>query len=138
MKIDRILSRVYRSSSMVIVPIVMLTCLLCKWPFVMITIALLASIAICSPAMLSLQILIWMFQKIHVEQAFAWMLLFSFIPLWSFIVAWLLADFVPGKIWFVLLIAMFSGYIGLLKHGISVSQFFKSIQNGREENHSID
>lgn len=125
-------------SSVVIVPIILSACLVCQWPVTMIIIAMLASIVISSPAMLSLQVFVWLFQKIKFERIFIWMLLLSSIPILSLVVAWLFAEFVPGKIWFVLLLGMLSGYVGLLTNGLSVSQFFNSTQYEREENNSID
>jgi hypothetical protein len=132
------LSKVFKMSSMIIVPIVLLACLVCKWPVTMIVIALLASIVISSPAMLSLQVFVWLFQKTTFERGFIWMFLLSSIPVLSLIVAWMFADFVPGKIWFVLLLGMLSGYVGLLTNGLSVSQFFNSTPYERKENNSID
>lgn len=62
------------------------------------------------------------------------MLLMASIPPLALTAAWLFADFVPGKVGFVLLLGILSGYAGILYHGISVSQFFNSTQHGREEN----
>jgi len=133
MDLNKILSKIYKASSIVIGVIVLSTCILCKWPLITVVIALLASIVISSPALISLQILVWLFQRIKFGWAFLRMPLFSLIPLLSFIVALLFAGFVPGKIWFVLLIGILSGYTGLFKIGISISQFFNSSQNEREK-----
>jgi len=98
----------------------------------MVAVALLASLVISSPAMISLNLFVWLFQKIKLERGFAWMLLLSSIPVLSLCVAWLSADFVPGKTWFILLLGILSGYVGLAANFISVSQFFKSTQYERE------
>lgn len=134
----QILNRVFKKSSIVIVPIVLATCLVFKWPATMLLAAFLAAIVISSPAMISLNLFVWLFQKIKLETGFVWMLLLSSIPVLSLVVAWLSADFVPGKAWFVLLLGMLSGYVGLATNFISVSQFFKSTQYEREESNSID
>lgn len=134
----QILNSVFKKSSIVIVPIVLVTCLVFKWPATMVLVAFLAAIVISSPAMISLNLFVWLFQKIKLETGFVWMLLLSSIPVLSLVVAWLSADFVPGKTWFVLLLGMLSGYAGLATNFISVSQFFKSTQYEREESNSID
>jgi hypothetical protein len=138
MNTQNILLKVYRSSSLVIVPVMLLVCLLFKWP-VLTTIAVaLASIVISSPATVSLHLMVWLCRKLKVEKAFAWMVLLASIPLLSLIAACLFADYVPGKVWSLLLLGMLSGYVGILSHGICVAQFFNSCQNEREENDTID
>lgn len=112
-------------------------CLVCKWPLEMIGVAVLASAIISSPGTIALQVLAWLFQKIDCEKSFAWMLLMAFIPPLAFITAWLFADFVPGKLWLVLLLSTGSGYVGILSHAISVTQFFNPTQYEREENNTI-
>jgi hypothetical protein len=104
----------------------------------MIVNAVLASIVISSPATISLQVFAWLFKKMRVEKSFMWMLLLASIPLTSLIIAWLFADFVPGKIGFILLLGMLSSYVGILAQGISVSQFFNSTEYERKENNTID
>jgi len=127
MKENRILVKVYTASSIIIVPIVLLTCFLCEWPLLMIIVALFASIIIVSPVLFSLQIVVLLFKRVQFRRSFMWMLLLSLIPLLSLLVAWMFADFVPGKIWFVLLVGMLGSYTGILKNGISVTQLFKPI-----------
>lgn len=138
MKTEKTLGKIYGTSATVIVSVITITCLICKWPVLMTAIALTASIAISSPAIISLQILVWLFQKTKFERAFMWMLLLSSIPLLSLISAWLFADFVPGKTGFVLLLGMVSGYVGISFHSISVAQIFNSNKNEREENHTVN
>jgi hypothetical protein len=138
MDTKKTLSKVYRTSAIVIVSVMLLVCFICNWPLVMIGVVMLASLVISSPATISLHIMMWLSQKGNLEKGFAWMLLLASIPLLSFITAWLFADFVPGKVWFLLLLGMASGYAGILTYGISVSQFFNSNQNEREENITID
>lgn len=104
----------------------------------MIAIAMLASIVISSPATILLHLVTWLTQKRAMERSFVWMVLFASIPLLSLTAAWLFADYVPGKVWFLLLLGMLSGYGGILSHGISVAQIFNSNQNEREENNTID
>lgn len=98
----------------------------------MIALAMLASIVISSPATISLHFLMWLFKKLNLERSFVWMLLFASIPILSLVVAYLFADFVPGKIWFLLLLGMLSGYVGVLTHAISVAQVFNTDQNEKE------
>ena len=138
MNIYKILSKVYGSSSMIIGPVVLLLCIACKWPLIMIVAAMFASICISSPAMISLHLMLWLFKARALETVFVWMIVLALIPLLSFIAAFLFADFVPGKIWFLLLLGVTSGYFGLLRHGISVSQFFNSTEYERKENNTID
>jgi hypothetical protein len=138
MKTQIILSKVYRSSSLVIVPLILLVCLMFKWHVYMITIAMVGSIVISSPATIALHFMMWLSQKRTLERGFLWMVLFASIPLLSLIVACLFADYVPGKVWFLLLLGMLSGYIGILSNGISVAQFFNSNKDEREENNTID
>jgi len=135
---NEILVKIYKVSSMVIMPIIVSLCLVCKWPLTMIVNAVLASIVISSPATISLQVFAWLFKKMRVEKSFMWMLLLASIPLTSLIIAWLFADFVPGKIGFILLLGMLSSYVGILAQGISVSQFFNSTEYERKENNTID
>ena len=132
MKIDNILSKVYRSSAAIIVSTVVLACFVCKWPLVTTVTAVLVSIVISSPPTISLHLLFLLTQKIRLERGFVWMVLLASIPVSSFIVAWLFADFVPGKVWFLLLLGMLSGYAGVLINGISVSQFFNSSDYEKE------
>jgi hypothetical protein len=133
-----ILSKVYGSSSIVIMTTVLLACLVCRWPLWMIAIALLASMIIGSPSMLSLQLLVWLVRGRSFQKSFAWMLLLASVPPFAFIAAWLFADFVPGKVWLLLLMGMASGYVGILTNGISITQLFNSIQYEREENDTIN
>ena len=132
METQTTLTKVYRSSSLVIMPLILLICLIFKWHWLMIALAMLASIVISSPATISLHLLMWLFKKLNLERSFVWMLLFASIPILSLVVAYLFADFVPGKIWFLLLLGMLSGYVGVLTHAISVAQFFNSYQNEKE------
>ena len=95
----------------------------------MIAVALLASIALGSPATFALQILLWLSRKIKLEGSFSWMLLMASIPLFSLLVAWLFADYVPGKTGVLFCLGIVSGYAGILTHGISVAQFLNAYQN---------
>jgi F0F1-type ATP synthase assembly protein I len=104
----------------------------------MISVAMLASAVISSPAAICLHIMMWVSQKSNLEKGFVWMVLMASIPLLSLVIAWLFADYVPGKVWFLLLLGMLSGYVGILSHGLSVAQIFNSSQNEREENNTID
>jgi hypothetical protein len=127
MKNYKILVKVYTVSSLIILLSVLLNCLLFEWPLGTIALALFTSIVLASPALISLQIVIWLCQRINFENTFMWMLLLSIIPLLSLLTAWMFSDFVPGKIWFVLLLGMLSSYIALVKHAVIVSQLFKDI-----------
>ena len=125
MKTNQILTKVYRASAMVIASVLLLACIIYKWPLLMIAIAMLASIVLSAPAMLSLQLLLWITQKVKLERGFIWMVLMAFIPLLALLVAWLFADYVPGKTGFVMLLGMASGYAAILSYGIPIAQFFK-------------
>lgn len=138
MKIKSILTKVYWSSSMVIALVMLSLCLAFKWPVTLILLAMLASVVISSPATISLYFMIWLSQKRMLERSFLWMVLLASIPLLSLIFAFLFADYVPGKVWFLLLLGMLSGYVGILSNGISVAQFFNSNRDEREENNTID
>ena len=129
MKENRILTRVYVVSAVVITSAVLLICLFCKWHFAMIGIALLASIVLSSPATIALQILLWLSHKIKFEGSFSWMLLLSSIPVLALLVAWLFADYVPGRTGALFFLGLVSGYVGILSHGISVTQIFNALQN---------
>jgi hypothetical protein len=126
MKIHTILSKVYRSSATIIISTIVLACLVCKWPLAMTIAAVLASIVISSPSTISLHLMFLLTQKIRIGKGFMWMVLLASIPVTSFITALLFADFVPGKVWFLLLLGMVSGYAGILINGISLSQSFNS------------
>jgi hypothetical protein len=132
MKIDNILSKVYRSSAAIIVSAIVLACLIFKWSLVTTVTAVLVSIVISSPPTISLHLLFLLAQKIRLERGLVWVVLLASIPVSSFIVAWLFADFVPGKVWFLLQLCMLSGYAGVLINGISVSQFFNSSDYEKE------
>jgi hypothetical protein len=127
-----ILSKVYSASSAVIVLVMLASCILFKWSPLMTTLTVLASLVISSPALFSLQILLWLSQRIQLQKGFAWILLLAFIPPLALITGWLMADFVPGETWLLLLLGIFSGYVGILTHGISVTQFFNSGEHERE------
>ncbi|HWI90830.1 MAG TPA: hypothetical protein VNT20_06110 [Flavisolibacter sp.] len=133
-----ILKKVYKSSSMVIIPVMLLLCLICKWPVMMITAAMLASIAISSPATLLLHFMMWLSCKTNLQRGFAWMILFASIPVMSLVAACLFAAYVPGKVWFLLPLGILSGYVGILSHGFSIAQVFNSNENEREELNRID
>jgi len=132
MKKDKVLIRVYGASVLVIASIVVLTCIVCQWPLFMIGVAVLASIVLGSPATVSLQLLLWLSQKIKLERGFVWMILMASIPLLALLVAWLTADYVPGRTGFLLLLGIASGYVGILSHGLSVAQFFNSERYEKE------
>lgn len=138
MEIKSILSKVYWSSSVVIVFVMLSLCLVFKWPMILISLAMLASIVISSPATIALHFIVWLSHKRTLERGFLWMVLFASIPLLSLIAACLFADYVPGKVWFLLLLGILSGYVGILSNGISVAQFFNSNKDEREENNTID
>lgn len=132
MNIHNILSKVYRSSAAVIVSTIILACLVCKWSLIMTVTAILASIVISSPTTISLHLVFLLTQKIRMEKSFVWMMLFSSIPVSSFIAAQLFADFVPGKVWFLLLLGIASGYAGILTNSVTVSQSFNSTEDERQ------
>jgi hypothetical protein len=132
MKTNQILTKVYGTSTTVITSVVFLFCLLFKWNFTMVAVALIASIALSSPATVALHILLWLSHKIKFEGSFLWMLLMASIPVLALLVAWLFADYVPGKTGFRLCLGIVSGYVGILSHGVSVAQFFNSHQNENE------
>jgi hypothetical protein len=71
-------------------------------------------------------------QKIRIHKGFFWMVLFASIPVTSFITALLFAEFVPGKVWFLLLLGILSGYAGILINGITLSQSFNSSEYDSE------
>jgi hypothetical protein len=131
METQTTLTKVYRSSSLVIMPLMLVICLVFKWHWLMIGLAMLASAAISSPATISLHLMMWLFRKRTVERSFVWILLFALIPLLSLITACFFVDYVPGKVWFLLLLGMLSGYVGILTHVISVAQFFNSKKDER-------
>jgi FtsH-binding integral membrane protein len=131
MKTNSILTKVYSASAMVIVSVLLLACLIYKWPLLMVAIAMLASIVLSAPALVSLQLVLWLSQKIKLERGFVWMVLMAFIPLLALLLAWLFADYVPGKTGFLMLLGMASGYVAVLSYGISIAQFFNP--NGYEK-----
>lgn len=138
MKMQMILTKVYRSSSLVIVAVVLLLCLICKWPVFMIMVAMLASIAISSPATISLHLMMWLSHRVNLEKGFVWMMLFASIPLLSLITAFLFAHYVPGKVWFLLPLGMLGGYVGIFTQGFAIAKFFNSDKDEREEDYTID
>ena len=138
MNMQSVITKVYRSSSMVIVPVVFLLCIICKWPVLMVVAALLASIAISSPATFLLHLIMWLSHKTNLQKGFAWMMLFAFIPVMSLVAACLFAAYVPGKVWFLLSLGILSGYVGIISHGFSIAQAFNSNENEREEYNSVD
>ena len=128
-----VLSRVYSASSAVIVSVMLLCCMVCKWAPLMTATTMLASLIIGSPPLFSLQILLWLSEKLPLQKSFAWILLLAFIPPFALITGWLMADLVPGRPWLLLLLGMFSGYVGILAHGISVGKFFNSNEDEGNE-----
>jgi hypothetical protein len=132
MKSHTILSKVYRSSSAIIISTIVFACLVCKWPLAMTIAAVLASIVISCPSTISLHLMFLLAQKIRIPKAFFWMVLFASIPVTSFITALLFAEFVPGKVWFLLLLGILSGYAGILTNGITLSQSCNSSEYDSE------
>jgi hypothetical protein len=132
MKINNILSKVYRSSAAIIVSTIVLACFVCKWPLATTVVAVLASFVISSPSTISLHLLFLLTGKIRMKKGFVWMVLLASIPVSSFIAALLFADYVPGKVWILLLLGILSGYAGILMNGISVSEFFNPSENENE------
>jgi hypothetical protein len=132
MNIHSILSKVYRSSAAIIISTIVLACFVCKWSLATTIVAVLASIAISSPSTISLHLLFLLTEKIRVKKGFVWIVLLASIPVSSFIAALLFADYVPGKVWTLLLLGMLSGYAGILMNGISVSETFNSSENETE------
>ena len=104
----------------------------------MIMVAILASVAISSPATISLHFMVWLSHKLNLERGFAWMILFASIPLLSLIAACFFAHYVPGKVWFVLPLGMLGGYVGIFTQGLAISKLFNQDKNEREENYTID
>jgi hypothetical protein len=129
---NRLLIRVYGSSGVIIVSIILAICLLYNWPIVALANAVLASVVISSPALVSLQVLLWLSQKADMEKSFAWMLLLAFIPPLALLVGWLLSGFVPGKTGFLLLLGSLSAYTAVFAHALSVSRFFNTTTNESE------
>jgi hypothetical protein len=132
MKIHNVLSKVYSLSAVVVISTIILACFVYQWPLQMTIAAILACIVISSPPAISLHLLFLLAQKIRIEKNFVWMVLLASVPVSSFIAAWLSADFFPGKLSFLLLLGMLSGYAGILMNSISVSQFFNSTKHERE------
>jgi MFS family permease len=132
MKKDKVLVRVYSASVLIMASIVVLICIVCQWPLFMIGVALLASIVLASPATVCLQLVLRLSEKIKLERGFVWMILMASIPLFALLVAWLTADYVPGRTGFLLLLGIASGYVGILSHGISVAHFFNSDRYEKE------
>jgi hypothetical protein len=82
--------------------------------------------------------MMWLSRKANLERCFAWMVLLASIPMFSLLAVWLFAPYVPGKIWFLVPLVMFSGYVGILTNAFSVVQVLNPIQNEREEYNTID
>src|SRR5690242_95309 len=106
METNQILTRVYSASAIVIASVLLLACIVYKWPLWMIAIAMLSSIVLSAPAMVSLQLLLWISQNVKLEKSFIWMVLMAFIPLLALLVAWLFADYVPGKTGFLMVLGI--------------------------------
>jgi len=106
---------------------VLSSCLLFQRPLLITVLTVFATSVISVPALISLQMVIWLQQWINFERTIIWMLLFPIIPLVSLIAAGLLVDFVPGKIGLIILLGMFSSYLGITKYAASVSKLFELI-----------
>ena len=133
-----LLARIFKTSSAVIMPVILAACFLCKWPLTMIGLAMSACLVISSPATVALHFFLWLSRRGRLSVAFLWMLLLSTIPIGSVVVAELFADYVPGRTWIVLLLAALGGYVALLTNSFSVSRFFNPTDHEREENDFID
>ena len=132
MKIHNLLLKVYRSSAAIIVSTTVLACLVFNWSLAMTITAVFASIVISSPPTISVHLMFLLTQNIRMDKGFVWIMIFASIPVSSFIAALLFADFVPGKVWFLLLLGIGSGYAGILINGISLSQSFNSSNHETE------
>jgi len=127
MKGNKILLKVNKASLSLIIITVLSSCLLFQRPLLITVLTVFATSVISVPALISLQMVIWLQQWINFERTIIWMLLFPIIPLVSLIAAGLLVDFVPGKIGLIILLGMFSSYLGITKYAASVSKLFELI-----------
>jgi hypothetical protein len=123
---NKVLLHVYRASAVSTGCFVIVACLLLKWHPAAVITALVASLAISAPALVSVQAALWTMKRIRTTRAFLWMLLMASIPLFALVPACLLADAVPGKTWFLVVLGVGSGYIGMLAQGGSIAQLLNS------------
>lgn len=126
MKNDRLLAKVYRTSSLIILAVLLLICVLFHWSaWGMVPVAA-ASLVIAAPSMIALHLTCWLLRKLEISMQFAWMLLMALLPLLAILPAAMLADEVPGNAWFLSALGLACGYISLLGNGNAIVKTFKS------------
>ena len=126
MEKNKVLARVYGSTSITISVLILIVCLVFNWDKKMILSALTACLVLSAPAVIMVNAIHWILTKLLVEVAFAWIILFSSIPLFVVMTAVLLADKLPGDVLFLSVLGMISSYAGLLYHGLSITRLFQS------------
>jgi hypothetical protein len=129
---NSILLSVFRSSATVICALVLSICLFLKWHPLMILTALMASLIISVPPVVSLHALLWLVKRMRISRIFAWMLLFASLPLLASLPAFAFASLVPGKAGVLILMGIISGYAALLAQGMPIAQLFNATENENE------
>ena len=117
-----LLLRVYLTSLAVILALVGILCLFCRWPWAPMIRALIVATVIVLPCVLSVHALILVVGRIKMTRVFAWILLFSLMAVLSVIPAKYFSPMVPGKTLPVILMSILSGYTGILGNGLSIAQ----------------
>lgn len=129
MEKHKVLAKIYWSTSIMVMMVIMIICQVFNWGSSMMLTALTACLVMSAPAVIMVNAIHWILKRIVVEVAFAWILLLSSIPLLVAIPAILLADELPGDVSFLIVMGIISSYAGLLGHGLSITKLFKSENN---------
>jgi hypothetical protein len=129
MEKHKILARIYWSTSILVMMLVMISCLVFNWKSSMMLSALTACLVISAPAVIMVNAIHWILQRVVVETAFAWIILLSSIPLLVIVPAILFADELPGDVFFLVVLGLISSYAGLFGHGLSITKLFKPENN---------
>ena len=107
--------------------IMVLICFIFKWEPEMTLAVALTCLVISAPAVISLNAICWILRRVQLSLVFAWILLMAIIPLLVVVPAVLLVNALPGDTGFLVVLGMLSAYTGILGHGVSIAQLFKSL-----------
>ena len=127
MKIHRLLTQVYLTSTIPAVSIILFLCFRYGWDLAGTVEAVAFALVVAAPAVVAIHIVIELLQRVGLSMAFAWMMVFAFMTLMAFAPALLFAGALPGDGLFVAAIGLVCGYTAVGSHALSIARTFKSM-----------
>lgn len=130
--INKLLLRMYASSTAVITIIIMVACWLLKWPSTLTLMVFFACLVFSFPFVLALHFLFLLASRIRLSAIFFWMVLLAAIPVLVFIPAEFFEPLLPGRLSFLILLGMVSAYVAVVANGKILAHFFNSDEYEKE------